>query len=520
MIRPALLATTLSASIIFGAGSGLAACTSRRPSSESPAAPAATPRQRFQEMFARAYFPGRTGQLLVVPRQDMFITRDDPALAFMHGSPWPHDTEIPILFAGPQVKPGVYDAAATQQDVAPTIAAALGTSMPASSTGRVLPVLVQGAAPPRAVFLIVLDAMRRDYFDRHAAEMPTLSRLRKNGAWMSHATVNYVPTSTAIAHSTISTGTDPRIHGITGNNLYDHVKRRRHDSYAEYRPGDLLALTLSDVWQLERGGKPVVIAVGPSMPAATALAGHGACQLNGTHTTHASYNERTGRWATNRDCYASIDVLADADAKTLWPADGLWMGHKIDSPSEVRRSALFPRFEADAVIKLIESSSLGKDQVADLVLLNFKAADYVAHKHGPASPELRATLVEMDKHLARMLTAIEAKVGTDYLIAVAADHGMPDAPSSPSGRVLSASVIESLNRRFDPGRGTGTPGSSKDKKLVPYYEPENAQIFVDMDRAAALGVTLREMASFLETQPYIFAAFTEDEIRAAARTLR
>jgi hypothetical protein len=28
------------------------------------------------------------------------------------------------------------------------------------------------------------------------------------------------------------------------------------------------------------------------------------------------------------------------------------------------------------------------------------------------------------------------------------------------------------------------------------------------------------MASFLETQPYIFAAFTEDEIRAAARTLR
>ena len=510
MIRPALLATTVTASIVAGALSGLTGCAGRRPPGESPAAAAVTLRQRFQDMFARAYFPGRTGQLLVVPREEAFITRDDPALAFMHGSPWPHDVDIPIFFAGPQVKPGVYNDAATQQDVAPTIAAALGTSMPASSTGRVLPVLLQGAPPPRAVFLLVLDGMRRDYFDRHAAETPTLTRLRHNGAWMARASVNYVPTSTAIGHSTISTGADPRIHGITGNNLYDHTKRRRHDSYAGYRPDDLLALTLADVWQLERGGKPVVIAVGPSMPAATALAGHGACQLNGAHVTHASYSESTGRWATNRECYASIDVLGDADAKQLWPADGMWMGHKIDSPSEVRRSALFPRFEADAVIRLIESSSLGKDQIADLVLLNYKAADYVGHKYGPASPELRATLAEMDKHVARMLTAIEARVGTDYLVAVAADHGMPDAPSTPAGRVLAPSVVDALNARFDP----------KDRKLVPYYEPENAQIFVDMDRAAALGVTLRDMASFLEAQPYMFAAFTEDEVRAAARSLR
>jgi hypothetical protein len=37
-------------------------------------------------MFARAYFPGRTGQLLIVPREGDFITRAD--VAYMHGSPW------------------------------------------------------------------------------------------------------------------------------------------------------------------------------------------------------------------------------------------------------------------------------------------------------------------------------------------------------------------------------------------------------------------------------------------------
>ena len=32
-------------------------------------------RQRFLEMFARSYYPGRTGQLLIVPREGDFITR-------------------------------------------------------------------------------------------------------------------------------------------------------------------------------------------------------------------------------------------------------------------------------------------------------------------------------------------------------------------------------------------------------------------------------------------------------------
>lgn len=88
-------------------------------------ADAATPaaRQRLLEMFARAYFPGRTGQLLIVPREGDFITRDDPDVAYMHGSPWAYDVEIPLMFAGPAVKAGVYSMPVGQQDVAPTLAA-------------------------------------------------------------------------------------------------------------------------------------------------------------------------------------------------------------------------------------------------------------------------------------------------------------------------------------------------------------------------------------------------------------
>ena len=125
------------------------------------------------------------------------------------------------MFAGPAVKPGVYSSPAVQQDVAPTLAAALGVAMPPTATGRVLPILRPGFARPRAVFLLVLDGMRRDYFDRYADVMPTLAALRRGGAWFSQVSVNVVPSNTAVGHSTISTGTDPRFHGVTGNNFYD-----------------------------------------------------------------------------------------------------------------------------------------------------------------------------------------------------------------------------------------------------------------------------------------------------------
>src|SRR5438067_11369006 len=98
-------------------------------------------RHRFLEMFARAYFPGRTGQLLVVPRKGDFITRPDPYYVQMHGTPWPYDVDIPLMFTGPAVKAGRYSMAAVQQDIAPTLAEALGVKMPPFATGHVLPIL-------------------------------------------------------------------------------------------------------------------------------------------------------------------------------------------------------------------------------------------------------------------------------------------------------------------------------------------------------------------------------------------
>ena len=462
-------------------------------------------RTQFLQMAARGYFPGRSGQIVLVPKDGHIMTRDDPEVRFMHGSPWPYDTAIPMMFVGPMVTPARSDVPAVQQDVAVTLAAALGTRMPITATGRVLPVLGPNPSVPRAVVVIVLDGMRPDYFDRYAAQLPTLLSLKKRSAWFPRARVNYIPTNTGVGHSTIATGTDPRVHGITGNNLYDSVARKRYDIMQGWNPRDLMALTLADVWQLETRGRSVVIAQGGSVPSATAMGGHGACQLNGARTIMAGYDQTTGHWGTNTECYTLPSTIAAMDATTLWPADGRWMGHKIDSPSAVRRSGLFPRFEADAFIASIESSTMGADEVPDIVMLNYKPADFVGHKHGPGSEELRVTLAELDTQLARILAAIAVKVGKDYLLAITGDHGMPSEPAQPADRHLANTVVDLLHDRFD-----------RDKRaLVTYYEPENAQIFIDMDRLAVLKLSLKEIAKYLEAQPFVFAAFTQDDVRRA-----
>jgi hypothetical protein len=54
------------------------------------------------------------------------------------------------------------------------------------------------------------------------------------------------------------------------------------------------------------------------------------------------------------------------------------------------------------------------------------------------------------------------------------------------------------------------------KQLVTGYEPENGQIFVDEDRLLHLGLTLDDLARFLENQPFLYVVFTSDDVRRAA----
>jgi hypothetical protein len=87
---------------------------------------------------------------------------------------------------------------------------------------------------------------------------------------------------------------------------------------------------------------------------------------------------------------------------------------------------------------------------------------------------------------------------------------MPPEPLSPDRRHFEPAIIDLLHQRFDP----------EAKQLVTSFESENSQIFIDEDRLSHLGLNLCDLAHFLESQPFLFAVFTNDDVRNAANAAK
>src|SRR4030095_9797752 len=80
---------------------------------------------------------------------------------------------------------------------------------------------VQTLPRPKLVVGIVVDQMRWDYlyryYDRYGAN--GFKRMLTEGFTCENTSIDYVPTVTAVGHSTVYTGSVPAIHGIAGNDF-------------------------------------------------------------------------------------------------------------------------------------------------------------------------------------------------------------------------------------------------------------------------------------------------------------
>jgi predicted AlkP superfamily pyrophosphatase or phosphodiesterase len=83
------------------------------------------------------YHPTRSGDIYVV-QSPYWFNFDKGPVAAMHGSPWNYDTHVPIVFAGPGIEKRSIHRRIQPVAVAPTVAALLGLTAPASSVGEVL----------------------------------------------------------------------------------------------------------------------------------------------------------------------------------------------------------------------------------------------------------------------------------------------------------------------------------------------------------------------------------------------
>jgi predicted AlkP superfamily pyrophosphatase or phosphodiesterase len=102
---------------------------------------------------ALSYFPGRSGDLIIVPKPNWFFV---PSLGSSqpggttHGTLHPYDARVPVILLGRGIKPGKYSGAATPADLAPTLAHLCGFNMPGAD-GRVLMEALVSTARPSGV---------------------------------------------------------------------------------------------------------------------------------------------------------------------------------------------------------------------------------------------------------------------------------------------------------------------------------------------------------------------------------
>lgn len=94
------------------------------------------PARPFLGAYQRSWFAGRSPDVQLRFKEWHLV--DAQAQGTSHGSPYGYDTDVPLLFFGSGVKPGMHERPAGTVDLAPTLGALLQIRMPAGIDGRSL----------------------------------------------------------------------------------------------------------------------------------------------------------------------------------------------------------------------------------------------------------------------------------------------------------------------------------------------------------------------------------------------
>jgi Type I phosphodiesterase / nucleotide pyrophosphatase len=83
-----------------------------------------------------SFYPGRSGNVFYQLKP--YLVPGSRSQGTTHGSAWPYDTHVPLLWFGAGIVPGTHHTRAAVADIAPTLSTLLGIDKPSGSRGRVL----------------------------------------------------------------------------------------------------------------------------------------------------------------------------------------------------------------------------------------------------------------------------------------------------------------------------------------------------------------------------------------------
>jgi hypothetical protein len=453
----------------------------------------------------RGWRPDRGAQLSYIPQAPNFVGSGLP-----HVGPWPYVEDVPMLWYGPGFVPAGQDVKrpVTLAGIAPTVAKLLHFDGFHAIDGLPMTEAVGPApSPPKLIVTMVWDAGGINVLDQWPDSHPYLDSLIPKGTWYDDASVGSSPTSTAQDHATIGTGAFPNHSGIVGHHL--EIGGRLTSPWND-GPAFMIDPTLADIYDRAMDNKPVVGIVG-TVDIHFGMLGHGAFFTGGDRDIALTRSVIGGTTLTDegfvwnlppRDAgyyklaaYANDVPGFEQDVRRVDQADGkldgMWRGNSIDQLLKGFDTPARTPYQERVIETVIQKEGFGKDDVPDLLYLNFKEIDYISHVWSKDSLEMRDAVVAQDLALRRFITFLNRQVGKgNWVLALTADHGaMPDPDVSGGFQISTAPIEAGINERFDTD-GDDTP-------VVDLVQP--SQVFLNVDELEQNGFTVGDVARYIMT---------------------
>jgi predicted AlkP superfamily pyrophosphatase or phosphodiesterase len=340
---------------------------------------------------------------------------------------------------------------------------------------------------PKLVVGIIIDQFRYDYLTRFRADYHGgLHQFLTQGADFTNAFYQQVPTVTAVGHSIFMSGAMPAVSGIVSNSWYDRDAGKVVTSVCDWdekqvggghgdaegakctdadpaSPKRLLVSTLGDELRTA-DAKSKVIGVSIKARGAILPSGHRAAGAywfddeTGNFITSTYYAKELPGWAS---AFNSQKLPAQyVDRK--WEGFPKWSFH-ASAGSKLPYSSIPASPWGNELIEgfaeaALTGEQLGQRGVTDLLTVSFSSNDYVGHRAGPDSPEVRDMAIRTDQLLAKLFKRIDETVGMNNTVVVlSADHGVAPTPKQdtedkmPGGYLhpdLEEVITGALNRKF------------------------------------------------------------------------
>jgi predicted AlkP superfamily pyrophosphatase or phosphodiesterase len=425
----------------------------------------------------------------------------------------------------------------------------------------------QAAQQPKKsklVIGIVIDQMRYDYLTRYADRYGKdgFNRLLKNGFSLENAHYNYIPTYTAVGHTSIFTGTTPSEHGIISNNWYDKFLKKsiycvdddtyktvgNNGTYGQKSPKRLFTSTITDQLHLAQNMRGKTIGVSIKDRSAILPAGHtanGAYWYDGnnynTWVTSTYYMNELPKWVKDFNTDNKADEYLNKPWETLYDIKSYTNSRNDNNAFEGKlvgqKAPTFPKdlkalrskngnfnliktvpagntFTADFAKAAIIGENLGKSEYTDFLTVSFSSTDYVGHKYGVSAIETEDTYLRLDKDLADFFQFLDTQVGKgNYTLFLTADHAAVHVPSYLQSLKIPAHYLDIKEFRKFILKTTKKYFNS----IELIENVSNYQIFLNKEKVESLGLDVNTVAQKLADEvinfPEIYKAVT-------ARTLQ